>query len=110
MEKFMKGDVIVVLFPFSDLTSAKRRPALIVAELDGDDFIIAQITGANRNDSYSVVLKNSDFKSGSLNQLSLIRPNKLFTADKSIIDYKAGSLHLNKIKEVDQSIIKIFSN
>jgi len=36
LEKFVKGDVVVVPFPFSDLTEAKRRPALVLAELDGD--------------------------------------------------------------------------
>jgi hypothetical protein len=31
--KFVKGDVVVVPFPFSDLTQAKRRPALIISNL-----------------------------------------------------------------------------
>ncbi len=37
MERFVKGDVVVVPFPFSDLTQAKRRPALVIAELEGKD-------------------------------------------------------------------------
>lgn len=45
MATFVKGDVVVVPFPFSDLTRAKRRPALVVAELEGDDLILCQITG-----------------------------------------------------------------
>jgi len=44
MERFVKGDVVVVPFPFSDLTRAKRRPALVIAELEGDDLILCQIT------------------------------------------------------------------
>ena len=35
MERFVKGSVVVVPFPFSDLTQAKSRPALIIAELEG---------------------------------------------------------------------------
>jgi mRNA interferase MazF len=38
--KFMKGDVVVVPFPFSDLTQAKRRPALVISALEGDDLIL----------------------------------------------------------------------
>ncbi len=44
MAEFVKGDVVVVPFPFSDLTQAKRRPALVIATLAGDDLILCQIT------------------------------------------------------------------
>ena len=42
--KICKGDVVVVPFPFSDLTQAKRRPALVLSVLEGDDLILCQIT------------------------------------------------------------------
>jgi mRNA interferase MazF len=54
MERFIKGDVAVVPFPFSDLTAAKRRPALIIAELSGDDLILSQITSHKIIDPYSI--------------------------------------------------------
>ena len=44
MARFVKGDVVVVPFPFSDLSQSKRRPALIIASLEGDDAILCQIT------------------------------------------------------------------
>jgi len=44
LEKFVKGEVVVIPFPFSDLTQAKRRPALVVTRLEGDDLILCQIT------------------------------------------------------------------
>ena len=44
MERFVKGDVVVVPFPFSDLTAAKRRPALVITAFPGDDVILCQIT------------------------------------------------------------------
>jgi hypothetical protein len=44
MGRFVKGDVVVAPFPFSDLSAAKRRPALVVASLTGDDVILCQIT------------------------------------------------------------------
>ncbi len=109
MEEFVKGDVIVLPFPFSDLSNSKKRPALVVANLESDDVILSQITSQTRLDKYSVILTNDEFETGSLNQMSLIKPHRLFTADKSIILYKLGSLKESKIKEVKEEIIKIFN-
>ena len=62
MAKFIKGDIVVVPFPFSDLTQAKRRPALVVTKLEGDDLILCQITSQSIKDSYAILLDNKDFE------------------------------------------------
>jgi mRNA interferase MazF len=87
MGAFVKGDVVVAPFPFSDLSAAKKRPALVIATLTGDDVILCQITSQAVADRYALPLVDSDFTSGSLRQASNIRPNRLFTAERSIILY-----------------------
>ncbi|MEK6876738.1 MAG: type II toxin-antitoxin system PemK/MazF family toxin [Nanoarchaeota archaeon] len=108
MEKLMKGDVVVLPFPFSDLSASKKRPALVAATLQGDDIILCQITSQSRQDSYAINLSDSDFRQGSLHVPSMIRPNRLFTAEKSIVIYKIGALKEDKIIEVKEKIIEIF--
>ena len=66
MARFVKGDVVVVPFPFSDLTQAKRRPTLAVSVLEGDDVILCQITSKAVRDKYAIPLADSDFMSGGL--------------------------------------------
>ena len=107
MARFVKGDVVVVPFPFSDLSRAKRRPALVVAELEGDDRILCQITSQQLHDRYSIVLRDVDFESGGLRRESRIRPNRLFTADTRLILYRAGHLKPEKLQEVIERIIDI---
>jgi len=107
MEKFIKGDVVVVPFPFSDLSGRKRRPALVISNLEGHDLILCQITSKNIRDKYAIDLKDDDFTVGGLRQESNIRPNKIFTADKDIILYKIGSLKDSKVQEVTDRIIEI---
>jgi mRNA interferase MazF len=107
MATFVKGDVIIVPFPFSDLSQAKRRPALVVAKLTGNDLILCQITSQAVSDSYAIAVTNADFASGGLNKNSNIRPNRLFTADRGIILYQAGQLKAEKLKEVTNKIIEI---
>jgi mRNA interferase MazF len=107
MGQFVKGDIVVVPFPFSDLTANKKRPACVVASLTGDDVVLCQITSKAAADSYAISLLSSDFKSGSLNQDSNLRPNRLFTADSNIILYRAGELKPAKLKEVVEKIVEI---
>lgn len=85
MEGFVKGDVVVVPFPFSDLSFSKKRPALVLADLPGEDILLCQITSKEIKDQFSVSLVETDFRMGSLPKISSIRPNRIFTASKSII-------------------------
>lgn len=107
MATFVKGDVVVVPFPFSDLTNAKRRPALVVAALTRNDLILCLITSQKTNDSYTTAVSNNDFASGSLNRNSYVKSNRLFTANEKIIAYKIGTLTTDKINEIIAKIIEI---
>lgn len=107
MAGFMRGDVVVVPFAFSNLSAAKRRPALVVASLQGDDVILCQITSQAVRDRYAIPLAAADFQSGSLNQPSNIRPNRLFTADSQLILYSIGKLQPLKLTETIEQIVQI---
>ena len=107
MARFVNGDVVVVPFPFSDLTQSKRRPALVIAELTGKDVILCQITSQWINDEYAIIIDDKDFDEGSLKQRSHIRPNRIFTADSSIILYSVGCLKKKRIVDVIDKLIEI---
>ncbi len=107
MEKFVKGDVVVVPFPFSDLSQSKRRPTLVIAPLEGDDAILYQITSKTVKDAYAIPIDDTDFSSGSLKQPGNIRPNRLFTADSHIILYRVGSIKLEKLAEIVDKVVEI---
>jgi mRNA interferase MazF len=109
MGGFVKGDVVVAPFPFSDLSATKKRPALVVAALTGHDVILCQITSQAVADSYAVPLVDHDFTSGGLRQPSNIRPNRLFTAESSIILYRAGTISAAKIQEVLAKLVQILN-
>lgn len=110
MEKFINGDVVVLPFPFTDLSSTRKRPALILTDIAGNDFIMLQITSKNVKDTYAIPLTGSDFSSGSLNQNSNIRPNKIFTLKKSLILYKIGHLQNSKLSECVNRVCAIVKN
>jgi mRNA interferase MazF len=92
MARFVKGDVVVLSFPFSDLSGSKKRPALALADFTGDDILLCQITSQHSKDAFAISLDKNDFTEGSLPVDSYIRPSRIFTADKNIIIRKAGSI------------------
>ena len=110
MERLIKGDIVVLPFPFSDLSNFKKRPALVISALKGDDLILCQITSQNISDEYAITLNNEDLDSGNLKRKSNIRPNRIFTADGKIILYKVGNLKENKLTEVINKLITIIKN
>jgi mRNA interferase MazF len=106
----VKGDVVVIPFPFSDLSQSKRRPALVIAPLEGDDVILCQLTSKAVEDPYAVPIDDSDFTSGNLKQPGNIRPNRLFTADTHIILYRVGSLKKETLAQVIEKLVTIIKS
>jgi mRNA interferase MazF len=110
MGRFVKGDVVVTPFPFSDLSDSKKRPALVVAALKGDDVILCQITSRTIKDDYAISIEDKDFASGGLKKPSNVRPNRLFTADSRLILYRAGTLSHERMQDVMRIIFEIFNS
>jgi mRNA interferase MazF len=110
MGQFVKGDVVIIPFPFTDLSYNKRRPAFVIANLAGNDIIVCQITSKSKSDPFALPISVNDFISGGLSINSFIRPNKIFTADKNIILSVAGRLCETKIRDAINSVITIVSS
>ena len=108
MGALVKGDVVIIPFPFSDLSGSKRRPAFVVANLAGDDCILCQIT-SKAHDALAAPLAAADFIAGSLPVDSHIRPQKLFTADKNLVVSTAGRVSEAKTAVVINAIVSFIT-
>jgi len=106
--KPVAGEVVVIPFPQTDLARGKRRPALVLADLPGDDLILCQITSRQRSDGLSIPLDPSDFERGQLRQQSFIRPQRLFTVETAVILYSVGKVSAAKLGEVLAHVQKLF--
>jgi mRNA interferase MazF len=109
MGKPVAGEVVVFPFPQTNLQSGKRRPALVVADLAGDDLVLCQITRKARSDGYAIPLVLSDFERGRLAVDSFVRANRLFTVEQSVILYTAGRIKDLKLQEVKAKIRQLFA-
>jgi mRNA interferase MazF len=105
---YKKWDVILVPFPFTDLTTNKKRPALIVSNNDynkSDNLVIALIT-SNIRDSHEdyKIIKWSD---AGFPKESVIKM-KFATVDKSIVVRKLGKLKKEDIDSFKTKLIAFF--
>jgi mRNA interferase MazF len=107
--KPVAGEIVVLPFPQTNLQQGKRRPALVVVDLSGDDLILCQITSQAHRDSYSISLDAADYESGQLKVRSFIRPNRLFTVEQSVVLYTAARLKAVKLDETLASLRRLFS-
>ncbi|OGD85129.1 hypothetical protein A2696_00145 [Candidatus Curtissbacteria bacterium RIFCSPHIGHO2_01_FULL_41_13] len=108
MGKFAIGEVVLVSFPFSNLQGQKVRPALVLAKSELNDLILCQITSKPYTSKLAVRIMSDDFTKGSLPVVSYVRPNKLFTANSSIIKKTAGQLTPATIKSILKSVRSLF--
>jgi mRNA interferase MazF len=109
MGKPLVGEVVVLPFPQTNLQPGKRRPALVVADLPGDDLVLCQITSQMRSDDLAVPLPVADFEHGRLAVDSFIRPQRLFTVEQSVILYAAGKIKEARLREVKARLRQLFT-
>lgn len=103
------GAVVLVPFPFSDLSQAKLRPAVLLADAGRGDWILCQITSNPYGDSRAVALSEKSFREGSLRVTSYARPGKLFTASHSLIVGHVGTLSIDAFAEILRAVRDLFS-
>lgn len=84
------GLVVLVHFPFSDLSRTKLRPAVVLAD--------------------AAAAKAADFERGSLLLTSYARPGKLFTASGGLVERVAGVLQPESLRKVITAVVKILGD
>lgn len=105
-----KGTIVLVPFPFADLSTVKVRPALCLTDLmePHDQVILAFISSniTENNPSIDLLLDENSpwFKETKLRVSSLLKLNKLVTVEKSIIKVKLGIIPEEILKEVDKKL------
>jgi PemK-like, MazF-like toxin of type II toxin-antitoxin system len=107
MGPFAAGQVVLVHFPFSDLTASKLRPAVVLAAAGRGDWILCQITSKSYGDLNAVSLDTADFAQGSLRITSYARPGKLFTANVSLVAREIGRLKGGKFETVRDAVVRL---
>lgn len=110
--RYKRGDVVLVPFPFTDLTSSKRRPALVISP-DGFndqalDLVVAAITSQISNE-YAVAIEQADCVDGMLPKPSVLKLAKVFTIHSTLVVRRLCGLRKDKLAAVLAELRQFFS-
>ena len=110
---YAKGTVVLVPFPFTDLSGDKVRPALIVSKTKlADDVVVVFVTSQNERkiQTTDVPIKTTDasFNLTGLKTNSLVRVQKLATLNKQVVLGELGTLPPAMVKKIDQKLKVLF--
>jgi mRNA interferase MazF len=101
------GAVVLVRFPFSDLSQTKLRPAVVLADAGRGDWILCQVTSKPYGDTRAIKLEDTSFSAGSLRVLSYARPGKLFTANRDLIISDVATLKSQSLKQIVDAVVDL---
>jgi len=101
-----KGDIVLIPFPFTDLSGSKNRPALILHGNE-QDVTVAFISSETKWQTPNDLLLTPSHKNG-LKQISIIRTNKIATLDKALVLGLLGELTDEEMVDLDKKLIRLF--
>jgi mRNA interferase MazF len=101
---YLPGDVVLLPFPFSDLSASKKRPVLILRATNSQgDFLAVQIT-SQPSYANALVLEQEDFRIGVLPKQSFVRPDKLITLNTSLVIHRMGQLTDDAMARIQKAV------
>jgi len=108
---YEQKEIVLMPFPYSDLTGAKQRPALIISndKLNKTEDRICCLITSNKPKDKGILIENKHMENGKIVFESWVKPHRIFTINKKIINKKIGSINddfYDKIVENIQEFIK----
>jgi mRNA interferase MazF len=106
--RYLKGDIVLMPFPFSGESAYKHRPALVLASWEysnSTDYLTCLITTQRASDPYLMKIVRNDTEGQSLHQACYLRPTYLFATGEVLISRRLDRLKPDKFETVIQRIV-----
>lgn len=101
------GSIVLVPFPFSDLSQTKLRPAVVIARSSPDDWILCQVTSNPYGDQRAINISSTNLQAGRLIISSYVRPGRLFTAHVRLLASEVGILDETTLDSIIAALVAL---
>ena len=106
-----QGDIVLIPIPFTDLTSQKKRPAVIISSNayneKNEDIIVVSLTSNVEPRDFSIILTSNDLDEGILKVTSMLRVDKIYTLNKSIVLRKFGRVKPDILLKIKDTLLQL---
>ena len=103
-----QGDILLIPVPFTDLSSRKRRPVIVISNgaynFKTADIIVVAMTSNPIRADYSFMITSSDLERGKLNRPSKVRVDKIYTLSQSIVVKTFGRVNSQVLDRIRQTL------
>ncbi|MEF2968137.1 type II toxin-antitoxin system PemK/MazF family toxin [Paenibacillus sp. M1] len=110
---YSQGEILLIPFPYSDLSSTKKRPVLVLSNTEYNqshkDIVVAAITSNIAERDYLIQISESDLVKGQLKVESGIRVDKIYTFSDNIVIKSFGQISSEKMSQVRARLYELFS-
>ena len=100
---YQQRDIVLIPVPFTDLSTNKRRPVLVISSTTHNatspDILVAAITSNIQSPFGGVLIDTPDMESGAMPRVSIIRPDKLYSLSDTLVVSHIGQLGESKFVE-----------
>jgi mRNA interferase MazF len=108
---YKQGDILLIPFPYSDLSATKQRPVLVLSNShyneSHQDIVVAAITSNVTEKEYSILIADDDLDEGHLKMDSAIRADKVYTFSKQIVNKKFGHIKVARLEDVKKQLMHL---
>jgi mRNA interferase MazF len=108
---FKQRDIILIPIPFTDLASQKKRPAIVISSDKyndtSEDIIVVALTSNVKKQDFTIVITSDDLEVGQLKTTSMIRVDKIYTLNKSIVLKHFGRIKSPVLAKIIASFLKL---
>lgn len=108
-----RGNIVLVPVPFTDLTSHRRRPLVVVSndayQSATQDFVCVAMTSNLKVEPYSFEITSADLADGALNRPGRVRADKVFTLAQAIIVARFGRVNQQTLDRIRQEVASLLS-
>lgn len=111
MTPYRQRDLLLVPIPFSDLSSRKVRPVVVVSNdaynATGSDLLVVGVTSNLSSRPYTVSLDSHHLEEGTLRRPSMVRADKLFSIDQRIVKSRFGRVDVATFHRIRDELLRL---